>query len=239
MTKPQLLLDGASEAPSQGGVQAAAVIAPARAFFSPVIGKYRCGVCGETGHYKQTCPQRKQNYLPSQLSSIESTRRRKSYLDNKNAVIDASKSWALLHPDRVCESRKRHWKKHSARVLQERKLRRDEAYLRNPKETWLLEIFRAARVRAKKAGFPFDNQVPKLALPDVCPVLGIPIIYHAQSGKHSPNSPSLDRVVPARGYTSSNVRVISNRANTLKNNASLNEMRLVLADMERIAGCGD
>lgn len=51
---------------------------------------------------------------------------------------------------------------------------------------------------------------------------------------HRPNSPSLDRIVPERGYVAGNLRVISNRANTLKNNATIDEMRLVLADLERI-----
>lgn len=216
---------------------AAAVLEPDTdsLLFSAAIGKRRCGACGESGHYQQTCPQRQQGkQLPL---DGERARLRKFYLDNKGAVISAARAWKLLHPDRTRETQERFWTKHGDRVKQERSVKRDASYRQNPKETWLLETFRAARVRARKAGLPFDNKVPKLALPDVCPVLGSAIHYHATLGKHSPSSPSLDRIDPARGYVASNLRVISNRANTLKNNASLDEMRLVLADMERLAQC--
>ena len=179
--------------------------------------KYRCGLCGESGHYRQTCPKRGQV---------------------KSATISSSRNWAVLYPDRARESRKRNWAKHREHRLVERKLFRDKAYLNNPKETWLSDTFRAARCRAKKLGLPFDKQIPDLELPDVCPVLGIPLNYHAQLGKHSPNSPSLDRIVPERGYVASNLRVISNRANMLKNNASLAEMRCILADREIISSIG-
>lgn len=205
------------------------------AMFPTVIGKRRCGACGEPGHYQQTCQKRQQGQqLPL---DAERDRLRKAYLDNKNAVISAAKEWKLLHPDRARETRERFWTKHGDRVKQQRKHKRKNAYLHNPKETWLLEVFRAARVRSRKADIPFDNQVPDLALPDVCPVLGVAISYRAKLGKHSPSSPSLDRIDPLRGYVASNLRVISNRANMLKSNASLEEMRLVLADMERIVQC--
>jgi hypothetical protein len=68
----------------------------------------------------------------------------------------------------------------------------------------------------------------------VCPVLGIAInANHGRQG-YFPDSPSLDRIVPSRGYTKGNVRVISQRANQLKSDATLAELRLVLADMEKL-----
>jgi hypothetical protein len=202
-------------------------------YLSAVIGKYRCSLCGQPGHYQPTCPKREID----PAASKERERLRKAYQDNKSSVLSASKQWKQLHPERVKESQQRFWSKHRKRVIQERKQAREESYRLQPKETWLLETYRSARSRAKRWGLPFDNQVPKLELPDVCPVLGIAIIYHAQLGRMSANSPSLDRIDPALGYVASNLRVISNRANTLKNNASLDEMRLVLADMERCARC--
>ena len=36
----------------------------------------------------------------------------------------------------------------------------------------------------------------------------------------SPNSPSLDRLIPEKGYTKSNVQFISFKANRIKNNGS-------------------
>jgi hypothetical protein len=46
------------------------------------------------------------------------------------------------------------------------------------------------------------------------------------------SSPSLDRLVPALGYVIGNIHVISNRANTLKNNASIKELECVIEYMK-------
>jgi transcriptional regulator with XRE-family HTH domain len=104
---------------------------------------------------------------------------------------------------------------------------------REPRFNWLYIMFARATRRAQEKGVPFDKLCPSLELPDVCPVLGIPLEYWGRRGKPSSNSPSLDRIVPALGYTASNLRVISHRANALKSNATLDEMRAVLAYMER------
>lgn len=50
-------------------------------------------------------------------------------------------------------------------------------------------------------------------MPTVCPVLGIPLLL---SDARTPNSPSLDRILPRVGYVPGNIRVISDRANRLK-----------------------
>jgi hypothetical protein len=44
----------------------------------------------------------------------------------------------------------------------------------------------------------------------------------------SPNSPSIDKFIPERGYVPGNVSVISHRANWLKNSASIEEVQMVL-----------
>lgn len=46
-------------------------------------------------------------------------------------------------------------------------------------------------------------------------------------------SPSLDRIDSSKGYVKGNVRVISARANMLKNNATVEELTLVLKDLKR------
>ena len=56
-------------------------------------------------------------------------------------------------------------------------------------------------------------------IPENCPVLGIPL--DSSSGD---NVPSVDRFDPSKGYTPDNVNVISNRANSLKNNATVEEI---------------
>jgi hypothetical protein len=47
------------------------------------------------------------------------------------------------------------------------------------------------------------------------------------------NSPSLDRIVPEKGYVAGNIRVISQRANRIKSNATVEELRAVLKDLQK------
>lgn len=98
-------------------------------------------------------------------------------------------------------------------------------------KTKVKQMVRAAKWRAGLTGTPFDLTEHDVQIPLFCPVLGMPI--EQSSGRQKPNSPSLDRIVPERGYVKGNVRVISSRANTLKRDGTLDEFRAIVAYMER------
>lgn len=163
----------------------------------------------------------------------------KNYKKHKAARIAAVVQYRKEHPDKVQKYYERNWEKHGERYRRERREKRAAAYAADPKTAWLVDTFRAARVRAKKAGLPYDTEIPALPLPDFCPVLGIPLEYCKLSGQGTsgprPDSPSLDRRMPALGYVATNLKVISNRANTLKSDGTVEELRKVLAYMEGIA----
>jgi hypothetical protein len=84
----------------------------------------------------------------------------------------------------------------------------------------------ATKSRAKRLGIPFDLTEEDLVIPTHCPALGIPLAT-SPDGNPSPNSPSIDRLRPELGYVKGNVVVISNRANTIKQNASSAEILAV------------
>lgn len=65
-------------------------------------------------------------------------------------------------------------------------------------------------------------------LDDRCPVLGVPFGF---APRH-PYRPSLDRFDSSLGYTKDNISVISWRANKLKNDATLSELRALVDWMD-------
>lgn len=86
-----------------------------------------------------------------------------------------------------------------------------------------VRMFYGARKRAKQLGVPCTITPEDIHIPEVCPVLGITLVKGGD-GKALPTSPSLDRIIPAKGYVPGNVRVISMRANSIKNNGSLKDV---------------
>lgn len=80
-----------------------------------------------------------------------------------------------------------------------------------------------SRDRSKINKVPHTITVNDFEVPDICPVLGIPL--KVGKGKATWNSPTLDRILPELGYVAGNVVVISNRANQLKTNASFLELK--------------
>lgn len=83
-----------------------------------------------------------------------------------------------------------------------------------------------ARIRAKEAGIPFDLSEDDFELPERCPILGIRFERGTRGGPIG-SSPSLDRIVPAQGYVRGNVVVVSHRANRLKSDATMCELRRI------------
>ena len=98
------------------------------------------------------------------------------------------------------------------------------------------QILWSARARAKKRGLEFNLTVEDIMIPAVCPVLGIPIIHYLGDGDGArrPESPSLDRINNDLGYVQGNVIVISWRANRLKNDASIEELRAIVRFYEQL-----
>lgn len=94
-------------------------------------------------------------------------------------------------------------------------------------------LFQCARLRAKDKVLPFNITVEDCAIPERCPILGIPL-FHSRGFKGGPraNSPTLDRIIPALGYVKGNVMVISHRANTIKTDATASEVRAVADFLE-------
>lgn len=123
--------------------------------------------------------------------------------------------------DACREDRKKYWKDNRIRLSSLRKQEYQD--LSTERRIW-----RAAKCRALRDGIPFDIKVSDIYVPSVCPVFGIKL--ERSKGKATDASPSLDKIIPELGYIAGNIWVISNRANRLKHDATVEELdRLVTA----------
>lgn len=100
------------------------------------------------------------------------------------------------------------------------KLRPEIALGKRP-DNLAYDMWVRAKLRAKKIGVEFNIEPADVIIPDVCPVFGKPFNYESISNAWKP---SLDRLDNEKGYVKGNVRVISWRANKVKNDSTLAEI---------------
>lgn len=94
-------------------------------------------------------------------------------------------------------------------------------------------LLQGARQRAKKRGRPCTIKIQDIVIPKYCPYLGF-VLKCALNSSYSPFSPTLDEIIPGRGYIPGNIEVISRQANTMKSNASPSELvRMAKVILER------
>lgn len=109
---------------------------------------------------------------------------------------------------------------------------------RDPINAWACSAAGSARERAQRFSLPIDidKDYVRSIVPSVCPVFGTPFEFIGK--KLRPESPSLDRIDPSKGYTRGNVAIISLRANAIKSNATWQDIQRV-ADWLRTQGAQD
>lgn len=138
--------------------------------------------------------------------------RKEYYQKTKQKQLERVKAWREANPERSSVN--------NAKSRESRKIRDPAAFLLS-----------RTKDRALKQGIEFNITIDDIAIPDVCPMLGIPLFFSQKgsiAGKN-PNSPSVDRIDPKQGYIKGNVMVISWRANQLKNDSTLEEMEMIVA----------
>lgn len=101
--------------------------------------------------------------------------------------------------------------------------RNRDSYQKDPR----VGMLRSAKYRASKSGTPFNLGLEDIVVPDFCPVLGIRIFFTYGSRATRDTQPSLDRIIPEKGYVKGNVIVVSFRANRIKSNATADEILAV------------
>lgn len=177
---------------------------------------------------------------------------KEEYWRNPEKHRKATRAYAVENPE---------WKRKSAREWAAKmratnpeypakaKAYSSAAYKRDPegKKAAVLAWIRAhpgyfmlknAQYRAKKFGVPFGITLEDIVIPEVCPILGIKFGNYRGKGRggFKADAPSLDRIIPSKGYVRGNICVISNKANLIKRDSTAEELRAILAYIERETG---
>ena len=129
---------------------------------------------------------------------------------NAHQVADTNKSWRRRNPDKI--------RQYNA-----------------TESTRITSQLNQAKRRAAANGWEFNLTKQDIVIPDTCPVLGIPLLR--TDGRLADSSPTIDRIDSTKGYTVDNIRVISWRANKIKSDATIEELRQILKYMESADGC--
>ena len=115
--------------------------------------------------------------------------------------------------------------------VKDARARRSVQRSEDPMLLWAKDTLSVSKQRAKR-----KNREHTLTLEwllenanSICPLLNIPLIYGAQ--KRDDHVASLDRRDPSKGYTPDNCKVISTRANRLKNDGTKEELELIAMNL--------
>lgn len=86
---------------------------------------------------------------------------------------------------------------------------------------------------AKNNNIPFTILFNEIETPEFCPIFGLKLNYGWSGENQRDNAKAtIDKVIPELGYVNGNVFVISWRANKLKSNMSLDELKSIIKYIE-------
>lgn len=95
-------------------------------------------------------------------------------------------------------------------------------------------MIRNSKFMSKRRNIEFNLHYTDFELPDCCPILGIKLKYRRESDGNSYDHATLDRINNNIGYTKGNVIVISRLANSMKNQANFDQIRLFSTNMIKL-----
>jgi len=150
---------------------------------------------------------------------------------NKDEILEKAKKYYEENKDKRKEYHKKRYEENKDRILEQHKRYREENKDKRKEynKKWLADnrdrsVFLSIRTRARKLDIPFDLELDDITSYDTCPIFG----FKMERGgcKDSRSSPSVDKIIPSKGYVKGNIQVISNKANRMKNDATPEELRM-------------
>ncbi len=125
-------------------------------------------------------------------------------------------TWRLKNPEKALEYRKYYNESGKAR----------ENYINLAHRNLHNHLLLRAKHNAKAKNVEFNLEIEDIIIPDKCPYLEIPLKNNVGKTKTGlKDSYSIDRIDSTKGYVKGNIQIISRLANTMKNEASLEELK--------------
>ncbi len=131
-------------------------------------------------------------------------------------------------PDKFRERALDYYSANKEEISPKRKTYRQLYDSANPEK----KILATVKSRAKRKGLEFNIDVTDIIIPEFCPILGVKLVKG--DGIIHRYSPSLDRINNSKGYIKGNVAVISQTANSIKKELSLDEIEKLYFYMKGI-----
>ena len=155
----------------------------------------------------------------------QNEKRREKYATSeveREKRLNSSKEYSLSHRQELNAYSKEYRKNNPDLLRSIQKRARLKLKENNPEHL----IWMETKKRAFKKNIPFDIDVSDIIIPKVCPILGIELSFGI--GKVHDESPSLDRIVPEKGYVKGNCFIISSKANRMKQENTLETLQLII-----------
>jgi len=159
----------------------------------------------------------------SETERLRKRREYKRWLPEERKERERQKRTRYAQSHQADINRKaRQYRKDHPEIVHARDKKKHEKTRQNPaKECW-----RQTRKRARADGIPFELEISDIIYPETCPILGIPLVHHI--GKAQNDSPSLDRLIPSKGYVKGNCFIISKKANVMKQDNTLEDFEKII-----------
>jgi len=160
------------------------------------------------------------------------------YQEKKEAINAATQKYYRKNKEALREKQKIYHLKNREAILKRQRihtLKNKEASKRYRQKKWEKQRIKGAVHRAKAKNLPFnitEEYVKSITPKDmICPALGIKM---NTSVEDLDSKPSLDRLVPEKGYVKGNVIVVSFRVNRIKTDATPEELMKVAIFYEKL-----
>lgn len=95
----------------------------------------------------------------------------------------------------------------------------------NAYNNWERHMLKSTKERSLKFSIEHTISIDDIVIPDKCPYLNVPLTREIGNGYVETNA-SIDRIDSTGGYTPDNIQIISRLANTIKNNATKEQLTI-------------